>query len=54
MSSDKTYHHAKKVMCVVGGVYTSVSAKFNRGSLVGLSRCLKSTTNDAGIMIEYE
>lgn len=36
------------------GVFTQVTADFNRGSLVGLSRCLKANMNDAGVMIEYE
>ena len=38
----------------VGGVFTQVIAEFNRGSLIGLSRCLKANMNDAGIMIEYD
>lgn len=38
----------------VGGVFTEVTAEFNRGSLIGLSRCLKANMNDAGIMIEYD
>ncbi len=38
----------------IGGVFTQVTAKFNRGSLVGLSRCLKATVSDAGILIEYD
>ena len=37
-----------------GGVFTQVTAEFNRGSLIGLSRCLKANMNDAGVMIEYE
>lgn len=35
-----------------GGVSTKVTAKFNRGSLCGLSRCLKANTADAGVLIE--
>lgn len=42
-------YHIPKV-----GVFTQVTAEFNRGSLVGLSRCLKANMNDAGVMIEYE
>ena len=38
----------------VGGIFTQVTAEFNRGSLIGLSRCLKANMNDAGVMIEYE
>lgn len=35
------------------GVFTQVTAQFNRGSLIGLIRCLKVNVNDAGILIEY-
>ena len=38
----------------LGGVFTQVTAQFNRGSLIGLSRCLKANMNDAGVMIEYK
>ena len=38
----------------LGGVFTQVTAEFNRGSLIGLSRCLKANVSDAGVMIEYE
>lgn len=38
----------------VGGVFTQVTAEFNHGSLIGLSRCLKANMNDAGIIIEYD
>ena len=38
----------------VGRIFTQVTAEFNRGSLVRLSRCLKANVNDAGIMIEYK
>ena len=37
----------------IGGVFTQVTAEFNRGSLIGLSRCLKANMNDAGVLIEY-
>lgn len=38
----------------VWGVFTQVTAEFNRGGLIGLSRCLKANMNDAGILIEYD
>ena len=37
-----------------GGVFTKATAKFNRGSLCGLSRCLKANSTDAGVLIEYK
>lgn len=49
MPKIKINYHLPKI----GGVFTQVTAEFNRGSLVGLSRCLKATMNDAGVLIEY-
>ena len=39
---------------LVGGVFTQVSEAFNRGALWHLSRCVKSTMQDAGVLICYE
>nr|DAI88957.1 MAG TPA: hypothetical protein [Caudoviricetes sp.] len=50
MNEIKIDYHIPKV----GGVFTSVTDKFNRGCLVGLSRCLKANSTDAGVLIEYK
>lgn len=50
MNNSAIDYHIPKI----GGVYTQATAKFNKGSLSGLSRCLKANVNDAGVMIEYE
>ena len=50
MNEIKIDYHIPKV----GGVFTRVTAEFNRGSLIGLIRCLKANINDAGILIEYD
>ena len=34
----------------LGGIYTNASADFQRGMLVGMSRCLKANQNDAGVV----
>lgn len=49
MPKIKINYHIPKV----GGVFTQATAEFNRGSLIGLIRCLKANVNDAGILIEY-
>lgn len=36
---------------VIGGIYTSVSEKFNFGVLDGLSRTLKAQSYDAGVLM---
>jgi len=38
---------------VLGGIYTGVSPEFQRGTLEGISRCLKANTHDAGITDGY-
>lgn len=51
MNNSAIDYHIPKIG---GGVYTQATAEFNKGSLSGLSRCLKANVNDAGVMIEYE
>ena len=38
----------------IGGIYCQDSKRFNRGILPNLSRCLKSDTHDACVVIVYE
>lgn len=49
MSKIKINYHIPKIW----GVFTQVTAEFNRGSLIWLSRCLKAIMSDAGILIEH-
>lgn len=39
---------------LVGGVFYKVTEAFNRGVLWHMSRCVKSTMQDAGVLICYE
>ena len=39
---------------IVGGVYTKATDKYQRGVLKGLSRAIKASQSDAGIMYENE
>ena len=39
---------------LVGGVFYKVTEAFNRGVLWHLSRCVKSTMQDTGVLICYE
>ena len=39
---------------LVGGVYSQVTAAFNRGPLWHCGRCLKSNKHDAAVLICYE
>lgn len=36
------------------GIYTGVTKKFNRGPLKGMSRALKATQHDAGVVLYGE
>lgn len=45
--------HSWDVICEADGVYTDTTPEFTRPPLKGISRTLKATTHDAGV-IEYE
>lgn len=47
------YKDPPKILCA-DGIYLSVTEKFQRGQLKDLSRALKSSNHDAGVVIVYE
>ena len=47
------YKDPPKILCA-DGIYLSVTEKFQRGQLKDLSRALKATSHDAGVVIVYE
>ena len=47
------YKDPPKILCA-DGIYLSVTEKFQRGQLKDLSRALKASSHDAGVVIVYE